>query len=352
MLGNRREVISEGINTEIVAERVSPVRAIERVEESCGCLKPHVFESKARPVHFIERSQHIDIPAGPAKFARTRPTYLKKSRSTYVQPRVVLTRRAPIVVTKTITSVQQPIVKRLISERVSRHPGHTRVVDTKVDRDVSFNREEEIVSDVGFRNSLTPVGRSEFEIVRNGPRELDILESGRREFDILEPGRREIDILSPGRREIDILEPGRREVDVLEHGRREVDILEPGRRELEFLEPGRREIDILETGRREFDNLDHRRGEIDLVRSNGFEAEVDVLNAGRFGPEIDLVERASPCGCNLNREIIVNERGLHNGGFLEDRLIGRDGLARDAFLGRDGLNGRDGRFGVVEREFV
>lgn len=277
-------MVPEERRVEIVDERlIAPCNRcgrIERFEEQCGCRGPQVFKSSVPPVHFVESSQHIKIPAGPTQFRNIRPTQLKKSPNVFVYPRILTTRPKPLNILKTTTTLQRPKTKKVYTEHVSHHAGHTKVIDTKTERRVDNDFGVKVISEDVIRPSYSPIRNANFEVLESRHRPQC-------ELAIEEP-------------RVELIEnfPRHNKVELFEN--------EP-RRQLEFIE------------QRQFDN--------------GFGQEIDSLNLQRFEqsrhhPQLELIENVRPCGCN--REVIVederieplfNERILRNDGEFNEQTI-------------------------------
>lgn len=324
-----REVIreSEEILREGHGHDHERVERIEEIREECGCQKPLVFKSILKPVHFTDASQHIEIKAGPPKFAHTRPTFLKKGHSTYVQPHFITKQHRPLIVTKTTTSVSHPKIKKFITEHIERHPGHNRVIDTKVDRHLG-SRHHELVSEFGFRNHLTPIRDEEVKIVESFPREreeIKIFDGPRRHEKIEireEPHRHEeIKFVDERRENLEFLDAPRHHenFEFLDEPRREVDVEVvkdfPRLEEVEVV----KDIEFDGFRRHHNSGLDFPRrshSEVEIVKEfPGSELDLD-FNRHRHhhhhhGVEFEDLEllnrhRHSDCGCK--RERIVKER--------------------------------------------
>lgn len=159
-----------------------------------------MYKSHSPNVHVVEPSQHINVPAGPAKNIRAPSVFLKKGRSTYLQPRVVLTRKSPLIVHQTITSLERPKIKKVYTEKISRCEGIPRVIDVKERRE--YGRESEIVAESAFQSSLDHVRPCAHNHHHNHGAALELVQSNgyNSEIDIVNRGRypSEIDIVNRG----------------------------------------------------------------------------------------------------------------------------------------------------------
>lgn len=110
---------------------------IRQVEPSCACKqKEKVFVNHAKPLYITGKSRHVVVPASEPIVVKPSPVVIRQKADVEVRPIHITKQPAPLIVTKRIVKLHQPIVKKYYVEKYRKHeegsPAH--IVSEKVSK--------------------------------------------------------------------------------------------------------------------------------------------------------------------------------------------------------------------------
>lgn len=127
--------------------KIHQKETIREVEPSCTCKghkghngykehKEKVFVNHAKPLYVTGKSRRVVVPAGDAIIVKPAPVVIRQKGDVEVRPIHITKQPPPLIVTKKIVKLHQPIIKKYYVEKYRRteegSPAH--IVSQKVSK--------------------------------------------------------------------------------------------------------------------------------------------------------------------------------------------------------------------------
>lgn len=86
-------------------------------------LKEKVFVNRAKPLYVSGKSRHVVIPASKPIIVKPSPVVIRQKGDVEVRPIHITKQLPPLIVTKKIVKLHQPIIKKYYVEKYRRQEG-------------------------------------------------------------------------------------------------------------------------------------------------------------------------------------------------------------------------------------
>lgn len=104
--------------------KIHQTETIRDVEPTCSCKEKQkqekVFVNQAKPVHVTGKARRVVVPAGEPIVVKTAPVVIRQKGDVEVRPIHITRQPPPLIVTKRIVKLHQPIVKKYYVEKYRR----------------------------------------------------------------------------------------------------------------------------------------------------------------------------------------------------------------------------------------
>lgn len=118
--------------------RIRQKETIREVEPTCACKQPKekVFVNRAKPLYVTGKSRRVVVPASEPIVVKPAPVVIRQKADVEVRPIHITKQPPPLIVTKKIVKLHQPIVKKFYVESYRKHEegGPAHIVSQKVSK--------------------------------------------------------------------------------------------------------------------------------------------------------------------------------------------------------------------------
>lgn len=117
--------------------KIHQKETIRPVGSSCSCKqKEKVFVNRAKPLYVSGKARHVVVPANKPIIVKTSPVVIRQKGDVEVRPIHITKQPPPLIVTKKIVKLHQPIIKKYYVEKYRRQedglPAH--IVSQKISK--------------------------------------------------------------------------------------------------------------------------------------------------------------------------------------------------------------------------